>query len=218
MSGGQQEVTASSSQITTGLYRLTQIPALYAGLQTLLGGRRTAERLVADHFKPKPGDRILDIGCGSCSILPYLGEISYTGVDLNPDHIAAARALYGTRATLICGDAEAIASLPSSSFDLVLCIGLFHHLDDGGLSRLGHSVHDKLVSGGRLVSVDPALVEGQHWIARRLALADSGRCVREPEGYARVLGDAFAAVETAVRHDLLRVPYTHAILTATRTS
>ena len=202
------------SQRITGLYRLTQVPAVYAAFQNLLGGPRTRAALIADYLRPAPGMRVLDIGCGSASLLPDLGPVAYTGIDLNPEHIAAAKARFGTSATFLCGSVAGLGALAQGPFDLVMGIGVLHHLDDPEVDALARDVAARLAPGGRFVTVDPAFTPGQNPVARWLAARDSGQSVRTPEGYAERLRPQFRDVAAAVRHDLLRVPYTHCILTA----
>ena len=198
-------------QKTSGIYRLTQISRVYSGFQDLLGADRSRRTLVAKYIRPRCGDRVLDIGCGPASMLPYLGPVDYVGVDLNPDHIEAARKRFGGSAELHCADLYSIPSLATRCFDIVLCAGLLHHLDDGDAARLLSFASNRIAPRGRLISVDPAFTPGQHWVARWFARSDSGQHVRSPEQYRRLAEGAFAAVEQNVRHDLLRFPYTHCI-------
>ncbi len=200
-------------QYVTGLYKLTQIPALYTLFQTALMSAASRRAMVDDYIGPSHGARVLDIGCGSASILPLLGPVDYVGVDVNEAHIAAARERHGNAGQFIVGDAEACESLPDESFDLVCFIGVLHHLDDDVARRSADVSYRKLRTGGRLVAIDCAFVKGQHPVAAFLARKDSGRCVREPEGYGALLSQ-FGHVTTQVRHDLLRVPYTYCITTA----
>ncbi len=58
--------------------------------------------------------------------------------------------------------------------------------------------------------------KGQHLLARLLATADRGRFSRGPEEYRELIETAFDVESEIVRHDLLRVPYTHAIFRAVR--
>lgn len=201
------------AQKTTGAYALTQVPKFYELFQSVLGADRSRRTLVAEHIRPRPGDRVLDIGCGPAAILPYLGAVAYVGYDPNPDHVARAQAAYAGRGRFVVGDASQVEAV-DGSFDLVLCLGLLHHLDDDAVVSLAAIARAKLAPGGRFVAVDPVFAPGQHWIARRLAAADSGQNVRAADGYRRLVGQAFPNVHTDVRHNLLRVPYSHCITTA----
>ncbi len=200
-------------QHTSGLYKLTQIPLCYSLLQNAIMSAASRRAMIEEYLSPFPGARILDIGCGSAAILPLLGKVDYVGIDSNKDHIMAARERHGAMGRFIVGGAEASESQPDAWFDIVYCIGLLHHLDDQAVRQLVDVAVRKLRAGGRLIAVDPAFVAGQHPVAAFLARRDSGRCVRDPDGYASLLSQ-FGHVTTQVRHDLMRVPYTHCITTA----
>jgi SAM-dependent methyltransferase len=202
------------SQRTTGLYRLTQMPQLYAGLQNMLGGSRTRDEIVTQYLRPQTGHSILDIGCGSASLLSELGEVTYTGLDLNPRHIEAARLQHSTKATFYCGTLSGLSEIVRGPFDIAMCIGVLHHLADQEVGELCSLVAQRLKQGGRFVAIDPAFVNGQNPIARWLATRDSGQAVRTPDGYANLAKPHFQNVEISIRHNMLRVPYTHCILEA----
>lgn len=204
------------SQRTTGAYKLTQMPLVYEAFQSLLGANRGRRTLVNEYIRPKAGASVLDFGCGSAAILPYLGAVSYVGIDLNAGHIAQARAAHGERGRFHAGDFASLRGELAGAFDLVICLGLLHHLDDARVVELGALAHDYLAPGGRFVAIDPVFTGNQAWIARRLAAADSGQCVRTAEGYRALAGPAFARCDAIVRHDLLRVPYSHCITVASR--
>ena len=76
------------------------------------------------------------------------------------------------------------------------------------VSRLGD------VSYRRLITFDCAVDRGQHPIARILARLDSGRYARTTDRYRELVSKHLTPVEVVVRHGLLRVPYTHTIITA----
>ena len=97
-----------------------------------------------------------------------------------------------------------------------MCIGVLHHLSDEQVQTLGRIVAERLAKLGRLVTIDPTFVERQNPIAHWLARSDSGRNVRTPSVYETLVRGAFDAVKVDLRHDLLRVPYTHCIITAQR--
>lgn len=204
------------SQKTRGLYRLLQVPLFYEALQSALGAGRTRQLLVEQYIRPKRLDRVLDLGCGPAAILPLLKEVAYIGIDLNPAHIASAQLAHGDRGTFHVGDFTHRRLDLGESFDIVLCIGLLHHLEDQRVVELAQLARDYLSPGGRLITVDPVFADGQSIFARQLARADSGQCVRTAQGYGALLEMAFEDCVTYVRHDLLRVPYSHCITVATR--
>jgi hypothetical protein len=61
--------------------------------------------------------------------------------------------------------------------------------------------------------MDACLYPGQHPVAKVLARMDRGGNVRQPEEYRALAAKSFDVVEQTMRHDMLRLPYTHLILT-----
>jgi len=62
----------------------------------------------------RPGELVLDIGCGPGALLRYLpAGASYIGFDRNHAYIVQARREHGGRGTFICDDVSNFASLLS---------------------------------------------------------------------------------------------------------
>ena len=97
--------------------------------------------------------------------------MEYYGFDPDPGYINAAIEKYRDRtgASFICGvvDESVVRSL--GYFDIVVASGVLHHLDDPEAMKLAKLARAVLKEDGRLVTLDPGLVEGQSPIARFLA-------------------------------------------------
>jgi ubiquinone/menaquinone biosynthesis C-methylase UbiE len=199
------------SQRTTGARGLLSNPRVYGLLQRALGGASLRRVLVAEYVRPEPGDRLLDIGCGPGDMLDALPAVAYTGVDLNQSYIDAARARHGDRGEFLCADARTV-DFPDASFELVSVVALLHHLDDDGVRSVFRLASRVLVESGRMVTFDNALREGQSPVARWLIRRDRGTAIRTTDRYAELARPFFETVRATTREDLLRVPYTHAIL------
>jgi SAM-dependent methyltransferase len=168
-------------------------------------------------LKIRPGDRILDIGCGPADILAYLpNNIEYHGYDLNEGYIAAAKLRYGNRGSFTVGTVSANAVADLGTFDLVMSIGVLHHLADGQAEIVFASALQVLRPGGRIITCDGAYVKGQHPIARILLALDRGRHVRRPDDYLAFALRHFPDAKAAVFHDFMAIPYTHCIVEACR--
>jgi 2-polyprenyl-3-methyl-5-hydroxy-6-metoxy-1,4-benzoquinol methylase len=94
-------------------------------------------------------------------------------------------------------------------FDRVLLLGVLHHLDDSECKSLLAALQAVLKPDGFLVTFDNAFVDGQHPIARALAKSDRGRYARTPQQYRSLIETSFVVESEIIRHDLMRVPYTH---------
>ncbi|MDM8561940.1 class I SAM-dependent methyltransferase [Candidatus Marithioploca araucensis] len=203
------------SQITQGIRSILSVPAIYSLFGQLLdkkkGGGNTA--LVKEYIRPKANDQLLDIGCGTGNILDYLPEnVEYTGFDANHQYIEAAQKRYGHRATFICERINTAHLGKYSQFDLVFVDGVLHHLDDREALQLFKIAYAALKNGGRLITMDGVFVENQSSVARWLISKDRGQNVRTQEGYLELASQVFSNINTDIRHDLLRIPYTHFIL------
>jgi len=196
-------------ETTTGVRAILSSPRVYELWATLIGGEQQRRTLTRDHFKTQPGERVLDIGCGPAELLPHLGAVEYTGIDISPSYIAAAKSRFS--GDFRVGDATRIDE-DLRDFDVVLSFGVLHHIDDAGVERMFAGAARALKPSGRMVTVDPVFEPGQHRIARAVISRDRGQHVRSKERYAELARTAFGDVEWTVRHDLLRFPYSHCIL------
>ena len=202
------------SETTTGVHRLLSWPRAYELLQVAVGSNSSHRRFVADYVRPAERTRLLDIGCGPAHILRALPTgVRYVGVDLNADYIAAARREWGDRGEFLCTPVSELA-LDDREFDVVMTMGLLHHLDDADCAGLFELVRGVLAPGGRFIAVDPAYAPGQSRVARWLIGRDRGAHVRLADAYGELARRWFPSARVSTRTDLLRVPYTHAVLEA----
>jgi SAM-dependent methyltransferase len=194
------------------LYSLLSLPAVYRCFRLAVMGD-SGRIYVSDYVKPVAGEKVLDMGCGPGDIMSYLPAVDYLGFDINADYIEAARERFGKRGRFFCGDVGLVAiDQEVGTFDLVMATGVLHHLDDGRAARLFELAYKALKPGGRLITYDGCYVAGQPRLARFVVSRDRGEFVRGCEDYARLAAGFFSKVEAFVRHDLLRIPYTHLIM------
>lgn len=200
------------TQVATGLRGVLSVPAVYDFLQWLTGSHRSRQEIVRCYVRAEPGQFILDIGCGTADILAYLPEVAYYGFDPSPRYVDAARKRFRERATLTCATVteQTLDGLPK--FDLVLAMGVLHHLSDSEAVNLFRLAKSAMKPGGRLVTLDGCFVEKQSRAARFLIERDRGQTVRDEEGYRALAGSVFDSVSSHIRHNLSRIPYTHVIL------
>jgi ubiquinone/menaquinone biosynthesis C-methylase UbiE len=167
--------------------------------------------VVERYIRARVGDSVLDLGCGPADILEHLPAVEYLGIDVSIKYLEEARRRFADRtprARFIQMDARALHAT-GERFDLALAQGLLHHFDDEQAYMLLNNVSAMMKPGARLITVDAARTPDQRLIARLLVSSDRGRFVRSPDGYERLARRVFSHVELHVRHDLMRLPYTH---------
>jgi cyclopropane fatty-acyl-phospholipid synthase-like methyltransferase len=198
--------------------RLLQVPQIYKSFVNVIGAHAAMIRFVRDFIRAAPGDRVLDLGCGPGRLLPYLPDVDYIGVDVDDRYLAHARKQYDFgRAEFRQLDLGRDCShFDEKGFDIAVAIGLIHHLSNDAASRLIDFSHKRLKPGGRLVTLDCAFTPGQSRAACFVVSLDRGQHVRTPENYLDLVEGRFEKAEITILHDMLRIPYTHAILTCVR--
>ncbi len=206
----------AASENTRGLYQLLSNPKVYTTLQKSLGFSKARELLVSERYiNPKPGSRVLDIGCGPADMFDLMPEVDYQGFDLNPSYVEQARKRYGDSCRVLCADVAEYLNDDPSRFDVVMAIGVLHHLDDDAADSLVKLAASALKPEGRLITFDTLRLKKQNPIARTLANLDRGRHVRYPEHYQNILAKHFADVEYEIRHDLVKFPWTGIFMKST---
>jgi ubiquinone/menaquinone biosynthesis C-methylase UbiE len=130
-----------SKRETTGDARRTYLPAaghdfflpFYDPLVKLMGGDRARRELV-DQAAIRSGNRVLEVGCGTGSLLVLIKSLhrDVEVVGLDPDSKALARARQKAEAAGVSMELDRGFSdslpYPQGSFDVVLSSLMFHHL------------------------------------------------------------------------------------------
>ena len=191
------------------------IPAAYQLWWNFVGGPAWAKALVKEYVQPPDGARILEIGCGPGTVLRYLPPSDYLGFDLSPEYIEQAKKQF-PNAKFICERVSKFSLASEQSFDVVLAFGIVHHLEDAEALQLFQIAYDALKPGGKLVTVDGLYADGQASAARWLLERDRGEYVRSQKEYVGLASQVFSNIKPSVRHDLLRIPYTHLIMECIR--
>lgn len=188
---------------------LLALPAVFNAFSRFVGADGIRRRLAERSIRAAAGDAVLDIGCGTAEILDYLPGVRYTGLDPSAQYIESARRRFGAPSTFLVGTTGDCGVPPRPAFDIVLAIGVLHHVDDAAAVSLLEFARSVLKPGGRFVSMDGCFSPSQSRLARFVVGQDRGRHVRPAADYRRLASQVFPAVSTEVADGLLRIPYTH---------
>lgn len=125
-----------------------------------LAGANRVYRAVVDAADLRPGLRILDVGCGTGSVLLAAARrvpgVEITGLDPDPRVLDRARrklARAGVTARLDQGYAQELP-YPDGVFDRVLSTLMLHHLGSGAKTAMLAEVRRVLAPGGVLLLAD----------------------------------------------------------------
>ena len=152
---------------TTKGHRKTYVPAmghdrllpLYDLLHSLLG-IASVHRPLVDQADVRPGQRVLEIGCGTGNLAILLKRLhpgaEVVGLDPDPKALARASRKAGREALPIQLDRGFAEELPypDASFDRVLSAFMFHHLGPDEKENALREVRRVLRPGGSLHLLD----------------------------------------------------------------
>lgn len=191
---------------------------IYEDFLVRLQFRTFAEDLIA-RAAPRPGDRVLDLACGTGIVArlvaPRVAPVgTVTGYDISPAMLAVARERAATEGMDVTWDQGDAAALPyaDGAFDLVLCQqGLQYFPDKHAALR---ELHRVLAPGGRALmsvwSAQPPILNAYNRVTERhlgvpagaapFSLTDAG-VVRD-----LLTGAGFAGVEFAEAERTIRTP------------
>jgi SAM-dependent methyltransferase len=202
-------------QITTGIRSILSNPLCYIAFQNIMGAHKFRKKFVAEFIRPVSGLTLLDVGCGPADILAYLPNIDYWGFDISDIYIMQARSRFGVLGKFHCQELMEPDLDKMPTFDIVLALGLLHHLDDESAINMMRLSKKALKPGGRMLTIDPCVNIDQNIFSRFLVAHDRGKNVRDKAGYALVANSVFESPHVEVRHQNW-VPYTHCIMECTR--
>ena len=151
----------------TGGHRRTYLPAaghdwflpLYDPFVKLVGGDR-ARRALLEQAEMRPGQRVLDVGCGTGSLVVLIkrlrSDVDVVGLDPDPKALARARQKAEREGASIRLDRGFSDELPypAASFDLVFSSLMFHHLPTEEKGATLREIRRVLKPGGFLHLLD----------------------------------------------------------------
>jgi SAM-dependent methyltransferase len=200
-------------QSNSGLLRWLKVPFLYDLFQGVVGGNALRRRIVRNHARARPGDKVIDIGCGPAQVLQSLPDVEYLGLDIDPYYIAFARRTYGNKGTFVVGNTQSLRG--DSRFkdaDIVIAVSVLHHLDDEEAADCIRFAYDALKRGGRLICHDACWIPNQGAFSKWIMSHDRGRNIRTEQQCRQLAAKVFSNVHTWIDTKPLRIPYVTIVL------
>ena len=91
--------------------------------------------------------------------------------------------------------------------DVVIGLGILHHLGDKEAEHCLRFAHRALKQGGRFVCFEACWVPDQGFLSRFIMSKDPGQNIRTEQMYRQLVGDVFKNVNAWVDTKPLRIPY-----------
>jgi ubiquinone/menaquinone biosynthesis C-methylase UbiE len=118
------------------------------------------EKFYQDHDRPwrgmgkidfdlEPGSKVLDVGCGTGKTTATLIKMGMdvTGLDFSPSAISHCIEMFGEKAKFTLAECDRMP-FPENSFDAVVAVHVFEHLDEEQLEGTIKEISRVLIPGG----------------------------------------------------------------------
>ena len=183
----------------------------YELFQKLVQKSGTEKMIRNQIIRPHGISAVLDFGCGVGSHSKYFTQSDYLGIEPLESCVVRANRFYANNTTIFRqGDHRTLESIPSQSRDLILGIGVLHHIDDSVAQYFLKHAFRILVPGGRITTIDPVIHHSQSVFSRFVVQRDRGLWVRSDADYVGLFREYFAAeLHYSIYRRLLRIPYDH---------
>lgn len=199
------------------LYRLLSLPLVYHFSQFIMSATSFRNATIKKYVKEKKNLRILDIGCGPAEILKNFNKINYYGFDTNLNYINYARKKYKNKnPKLYCRRFLKKDSINLPKMDYVLLFGIIHHLNDLEINTLLTLCKKVMKKNGKLIIIEPVLLDKQNIIAKLLIKLDRGSNVKSKKSYLKIFKNKFLKVYSKITIQNF-IPYTWFLIICKKT-
>lgn len=134
-------------------------------------------------------NKVLDLGCGVGSLCVLYSFKKYLGIDNDLSSIECAKRIH-PKYVFLLGDATALIS--KKKFDLIMIVGVLHHLSDDQVRKTLKVIDLILTRTGKVIIIEaiPPIFKF-NIVGRFLRWMDRGHFVRKVTDYGLLIGKRF---------------------------
>jgi SAM-dependent methyltransferase len=187
---------------------------LYKLFQLAVIPKKSLKFIKEEIISPAGAKKVLDFGCGVGYHAEYFEDTDYLGIEPLEKCVKKANEQFAkTRVRFKVGDHNTLKEIDDETFDLVIAIGVLHHIEDETLDLFLGEAKRLLKPGGRLTTFDPVFHPDQSFSSKWVVSQDRGRNVRSVEGYLVHAKKHFENnFNFSIQTKLLRIPYDHIVI------
>ena len=143
------------------------------------------------------GQSVIDVGCGTGTLLDYLTPKDYLGVDVNPDFIKLAQEKYPTYEFKVLDMIK--EKFPKKNFQYIFIMNVLHHLGDDKILQMFAKIK-KRQGFQELVIVES---KPKNFLGKILGNFDAGRNFREYNDLLKIIKEDYKIKKTKI----IRAPF-----------
>lgn len=174
-------------------------PQIYNFLQRFVHGEYERQGAVIGALDLPDGARVVELGCGTGLLSKFFKPGTYVGVDFDASRIATARETYPDH-TFLVGDTTMMTGAWLAEFDMAMCHGFIHHVDDTGVGRMVDAFREAARQRSKpfsFLAIEPVLPAKaiSNPVGYMLAKFDRGEYVRTIPELRTLFGEAITKIE-----------------------
>ena len=174
-------------------------PPIYNFLQRFVHGEYERQGEVISALDLPEGARVIELGCGTGLFSKFFKPGTYVGVDFDASRIETARKTYPEH-TFLVGDTTVMTGDRLAEFDMAMCHGFIHHVDDEGVGRMVDAFRAAARKRSKpfsFLAIEPVLPATiiSNPVGYLLAKCDRGEYVRTIPELKKLFGPAITKIE-----------------------
>lgn len=147
------------------------------------------KKIIHREVPQKAGIKVLDMGCGTGILSPLFSESHYIGIDIDKKLIDFAQKKYPYAFKVMSGEK---ILFPKNSFDLIIVIGVIHHLNDKATNKTLAEMKKVLKKDGRVLLVEAIPpIDNYNYVGHFIRSLDEGHNIRKLEEYGKIFKKYF---------------------------